>query len=311
MKRTGKIKWGNLRVGLFIVFAFAMLLYSSFRGGGTSIFQSKDRLVAYVYSVDGLVKGSPVWLGGVEVGNVKSVKFVNIDERRRIKVEFVVTRSVWEFITMDSKIKLGTIGLLGDKYVEVIPGSKDQLVVEPGAVLGVIEEGGIASVTEKVPSITGSLDSVLTNLKDVSRKLSEGKGTAGKMLSDSTLYDNFVAALDRTTELMTEIRKNQKTIMDKLGSTLTNTEGITARIDSGQGSLGKIINEDEIYDNLARSSMRLDSILTKIDRGDGSAGALLNDDRLYEEIHELVLRINNLVTDIEENPRKYFKFSVF
>ncbi len=311
MKRSGKIKWGNLWVGIIVTFAMAALLYSSFRGGGTSIFERKNKLVVYFGNVNGLVRGAPVWLGGVEVGNVRSIKFVNLDEKRRIKAVISVKKSVWESITADSRIMLGTIGLLGDKYVEVIPGTKGLPVVEPGTVLPTVEETGLNAVLTKAPKFIATIDSTLTNMKDITMALAHGEGTAGKFIFDTVLYDQLVAVLEQTTSIVSEIKKNQKRIIDRINTTFDNTASLTSRMEAGEGNLGKLIKDESLYNSLALSAARIDSILAKLDRGDGSAGALLNDDRLHEEISNLVVRINNLVADIEKNPRKYFKFSVF
>lgn len=311
MKRTGKIGWGGMKVGILVSIAIAAILYSSFSGGGVSIFAPRDNLVVYFQSVNGLLKGASVRLSGVEVGNVESITFVNLDPQRRLEVKLNVRESVWELITVDSKVQLGTIGLLGDKYLEIFPGTPGLPVVEPGAILSLKEETGIDAMAQKAPEITGSIDTLLSNLKTVSGKIAAGEGSVGKMITDSALYENLVNVLDRTTKVLAEIQRNQKEILSKLGSTLDNTTNITAKMDTGDGSLGQIVNDKRLYENAANSAQRLDSILAKIDRGQGSAGALVNDAELYEEIRNLVVRINNLVADIEKNPRKYFKFSVF
>jgi len=311
MKRTGKIGWGGMKVGILVSIAIAAILYSSFSGGGVSIFAPRDNLVVYFQSVNGLLKGASVRLSGVEVGNVESITFVNLDPQRRLEVKLNVRESVWELITVDSKVQLGTIGLLGDKYLEIFPGTPGLPVVEPGAILSLKEETGIDAMAQKAPEITGSIDTLLSNLKTVSGKIAAGEGSVGKMITDTALYENLVNVLDRTTKVLAEIQRNQKEILSKLGSTLDNTTNITAKMDTGDGSLGQIVNDKRLYENAANSAQRLDSILAKIDRGQGSAGALVNDAELYEEIRNLVVRINNLVADIEKNPRKYFKFSVF
>jgi len=300
-----------MKVGILITIAIAAILYSSFSGGGVSIFAPRDHLVAYFESVNGLLKGASVRLSGVEVGNVKSITFVNLDPQRRLEVKLNIRESVWNLITVDSKVQLGTIGLLGDKYIEIFPGTPGFPVVASGAVLAQKEESGIDAMAQKAPEITGSLDTLLVNLKQVSGKIAGGEGSVGRMLTDTALYDNLVKVLDRTTGVLAEIQRNQKEILSKLGSTLDNTSNITAKMDNGDGSLGQMVNDKRLYENAANSAGRLDSILTKIDRGQGSAGALVNDAELYEEIRNLVVRINNLIADIEKNPRKYFKFSVF
>ena len=311
MKRTGQVKWGSMKVGILVTFAIAVVLYASFSGGGVSFFAPRDYLVTYFENVNGLVKGASVRMAGVEVGNVKSVKFVNLDARRRLEVRLSVAESVWELITADSRAQLGTIGLLGDKYVEILPGTPGLPLMKSGDEIPIIPEVGLEPLVRRPPEVNSSIDSILYNLKDISRKIANGEGTAGRIISDTTLYANLATALEQTTRVMSEIQKNQKRIMDKLDATLERTSSITSKIDRGEGNLGKFVNEEGLYNNLSNSVGRLDSILAKIDRGDGSAGALVNDAQLYEEIRNLVVRVNNLIADIEKNPRKYFKFSVF
>ncbi len=311
MKRTGKIKWGSMKVGILITIALAAILYSSFSGGGVSIFAPKSYLMAYFSSVNGLLKGASVRLAGVEVGTVKSVEFVNLDVNRRLEVKMRIAESVWPLITEGSQVQLGTIGLLGDKYLEIFPGPPGNPMVKPGAILGVKKEFGLDVFSEKAPQYTAAVDTLLNSLKIISKKMADGQGSLGKAISDTSLYGGLVAVLDQTTDVLNELRRNQKRILEQLGTTLENSASITNKMDKGDGSLGLMVNDEQLYRNATNSAGRLDSILAKIDRGEGSAGALVNDAQLYEEIRNLVVRINNLVADIEKNPHKYFKFSVF
>jgi len=298
-------------IGILVTFALAVVLYTSFGGGGVSIFAPKKTVVAYFRDVNGLVKGAPVRLAGVEVGVVKSVEFVNLDAQRRLEVKMNVKESVWPLLTEDSKVQLGTLGLLGDKYIEIVPGSEGLPVVKPGSILQTIPEVGLDALVRKPPVVTNSIDSILLNLRDITTQIASNEGTIGKFISDTGLYQKLVTTLDRTTQVMTEFSRNQKAIMSKLDTTLDNAAGITGKIDRGEGSLGKLLTDDSLYDNLSSSSHRLDSILAMIENGEGSAGALIKDDRLYEEIRNLVTRMNSLVSDIETNPHRYLKFSIF
>jgi len=72
-----------------------------------------------------------------------------------------------------------------------------------------------------------------------------------------------------------------------------------------------LVNDPQLYDNLAASTAKLDTIMYKINMAEGSMGMLVNDTALYVEVTELMVRVNNLLSDIQDNPRKYFKFSVF
>ena len=135
MKRSGHIKWGNLKIGIVLTFAIFMMLWASFTGGGTSVFDSKSVFKCYFRNVNGLVSGSPIWMSGVEVGNVKSVKFVNLDKDKQVEVVCKIKTDVWYMMTEGVEVQLGTIGILGDKYVEVFPGPVGGVVIAEGNVV--------------------------------------------------------------------------------------------------------------------------------------------------------------------------------
>ncbi len=311
MKRSSKIKWGELKVGLLITFCLVILVWASFSGGGTSIFDRKIKFKAYFNNANGLVSGAPVWLSGVEVGNVKSISFVNLDKERQIEIQFVVVKSVVYMITEDAGVKLGTIGLLGDKYIEVRAGSLDKPQLEEGSVISTIPSGGLSAMFTEGEQMMTSTRELVENLSDVTGKMKQGEGTAGRLFTDDTLFTELTALIASMTVLINDMQISQKKIVNSIESVSSNLDEIAAQVNSNSGTIGKLISDPGVYDNIHSSTGRIDSILTKINRGEGTAGALVNDDELYQEIKNLVVRIENLVADIEQNPRKYFKFSVF
>jgi len=311
MKRSIKIPWGELKVGIVISIAILAVIWASFTGGGTSIFEVKTGYVTYVPNANGLVAGAPVWLAGVEVGNVKSLKFVNLDSIRRIKVEFTVMKSLRHMVTQDAGVQLGTIGLMGDKYLEVVPGSLELPLIESGGFVPNIPSGDLSSVFAESEQTMTSARTMVENLTDLTGRMRDGEGTIGQLFANDTLFHEMTTLLASVTLLIDDIQKNQERITTSIESVAENLSDITTQVNTNSGTLGKLISDPGVYDNIHSSTGRIDSILTKVNRGDGTAGALVNDAELYEEVRNLVVRIENLVADIEKNPRKYFKFSVF
>jgi len=311
MKRTSKIKWGEIRIGLLIAAAILVLMWASFSGGGTSVFHAKTSYRAYFANVNGLVRGSPVWIAGIEVGNVTSIEFVNLDSARQIEVKFKVLNSVTNMITTDASVKLGTIGFIGDKYIEVIPGTLTNPQLEPGSFLATAPSGNLDEVFAKSGSAVDDASELMNNLSEITARLKEGEGSFGKMFTESEIYDKLTRLIASLTVLVGDLQKNQARLITSIDNISADLADILVKVNTNEGTLGKIIADPALYNNLQSSSTHIDSILYKINRGDGTAGALVNDDELYEEVKNLVVRIENLVADIEKNPRKYFKFSVF
>ncbi len=311
MKRSTKVKWGEIKVGVLIAIAIFVLLWASFSGTGTSIFDKKVGYIAYFDNVSGLVKGAPVWIAGVEVGNVKSIKFVNLDSAGQIELKLRVKESVTNMITVDARIRLATIGMLGDKYVEIIPGTLGkQLIAEDGAIR-TDATGDLAAIMSEGEELITSSRKVMGNLCDITAGLKDGEGTIGQLLTNNQLHTELTGLIASMTVLMDGLQKNQERITSAMENISTDLADVTAKANSNSGTIGKLLSDPKLYDNLHSSSGRIDSILSKINQGQGTAGAMVNDDELYQEIKNLVVRINNLVTDIEQNPHKYLKFSVF
>ncbi len=311
MERTSTVKWSSLKVGLVLVFAIAAMLWASLTGGGTSIFDSKGEFVCYFRNVSGLMKGSPVWMSGVEVGNVRSVEFVNIDSLRQVKVVSRVKKSVWPMLTEGCRVQLGTIGFLGDKYLEVIPGPRQGRVLEEMGVIPVRDAGSAEAMFKTGEAALDEASSLLGNLNDVVARMNRGEGTLGRMTTSDSLYIQMTRLLSNMAALTKSLHDNQERIIGSIEKTADAVTDLSRQVQDNSGSLGKIISDPQLYDNLAATSARLDTIMRKVQAAEGSLGLFISDTAFYSETINLMTRIGNLVSDIEENPRKYFKFSVF
>lgn len=311
MKRSVKVGWGRLQVGLLLMFAVIVLIYASFTGGGTSIFESKDPFVTYFKNVDGLVRGSPVWMSGVEVGNVTSIKFEIRDSIRYIRVDCNVKDAIWPFLTKDARVQLGTIGFLGDKFVNIVPGKFGDKPIEKGGVIPVEQVANAKDMFKAGQNAFEQAGSVVQGLDTVLSRMNRGEGTLGKIATDAQLYDELTKLLANLTRLTADLQKNQERLTSSIETMSTSVGNLSQKVDQNTGTIGRLFNDAQLYDNLNATSARLDSVLTKIDMAQGNMGLLVNDTALYVEMVNLMTRANNLMADIEKNPRKYFKFSVF
>ncbi|MFH1374614.1 MAG: MlaD family protein [bacterium] len=311
MKQTVGVGWGSLKTGIILSLAVVALLWASLTGGGTSIFESKMQFMCYFKNINGLLPGSPVWMSGVEIGNVRSVSFVNLDSLRQVKVVCRVKKSVWPMLTEDAEVMLGTIGLVGDKYIEVFSGTKGKPVIAEMSVVRTRDAGDAATMFKTGEEAIGEARAVVDNLDQLLGRMNRGEGTLGQLATDDQLYHQLTSLAARLTELTVQLHQNQERIVSSLEKTANTVGELSEQVSSNTGTIGKLVNDPQLYDNLASTSARLDSIMYKLNTAEGSLGLLVSDTALYVEVTNLMARISNLVADIEKNPRKYFKFSVF
>ncbi len=310
MDKPSRLRWANLRVGLVVTIAIAILFWASFSGGGTSIFEPKNEFTAYFQNIDGLLAGSPIWMAGVEVGNVKSIKFVNLDSLRVVQIVGRVKEDVWPMVTTKSEVALGTIGFLGDKYVEVFP-SHEGDPLEEGGILPTRDIGSAEDLFAAGEDAMNEAGGLVRNLDTVLTRINDGRGTLGQMAVNDTLYHSLTSLMTEMTRLTAALQKNQERITVSLEQTASAVADLSAKVNENQGTIGRLVNDPKLYDNLATSTARLDTIMQRINMAEGSLGLLVNDTSLYNDVSNLLVRASNLIADIQARPREYFKFSVF
>jgi len=313
MKRAGKVKWGELKVGILIFIGILFMLYASFRGGGTSIFESKNDYTSYFEDLDGLAVGSPVWLAGVEVGNVDNVTFLEqqVELGKNIQIDMRVKGSVAYLITPGSRVQIATIGLLGDKYVKILPGPPADIPLAGGSVIPASGTAGLAGAMEGLPETIDRLNRLLTSVENLAAAVDTGSGTLAMLIRDPELATEVTNLIDRSSSLMATLERNASSMSRDFESISSDFHALSEELLSGQGTIAQLLKDPRPFDNIVSATARLDTLLAKVESGEGTAGQLVNDQELYDNITDLMARMNTLTKDLMDNPKKYFKFSVF
>ncbi len=285
----------SLVVGGFVVaalgaLALTILMLSSQEG----VFRDRYRLVAYYDNVGGLISNAPVWLAGTQVGRVESVELgAHPGGEPAVVVRLQIDTAVQSRIRADSAASIGTIGLLGDRYVEVSLGTPDAPALEPGDEIRAVSPADLSRVVDtgtkaldNISSLAESLNAVVSEFEqdaggeglaksvvavaDIVRQIQEGGG-----LLHSLIYDEYSGSG-----------------VESIEGSLSTLEGILDEIAHGQGLLHSLIyepvGEQDVVVEAMEAGSRLNSILAKMDRGEGTIGLLLNDPTLYEDLKRLI-----------------------
>src|SRR6266545_270075 len=131
MPRTRSLAWSELKIGVLTIVAIVIAGVLIFAlTGSRGFFWQRYHLKTRFATVAGLATGSPVRVGGVEVGSVKSVQFAG----DQIDVTFDVKKDVQDKITDRSKATLGSISLLGEGAIDITPSSSGTPIPEWGYV---------------------------------------------------------------------------------------------------------------------------------------------------------------------------------
>jgi phospholipid/cholesterol/gamma-HCH transport system substrate-binding protein len=281
---------GSFALAALAALALAILSLSSQQ----NVFGSRYHLVGYYDNVQGLIPNAPVWLAGTRVGRVETVALGNRgDGRPAVKVVLVVNQSVQDRIRRDSTASIGTIGLLGDRYVEIALGSPDQPQLEDGAEIAVANPANLARVMD---TGTQALDNIATLAKNLNTLVSgvggdkSGKGLATSIASMSDILSNVQNGDGLLHSLIYDQYKGGG--IESIEKSLVTLEGILDEVAHGNGLLHSLVyeplTEQDVVLEALDAGARLNSILAKVDTGEGTIGLLLNDPTLYEDLKRLV-----------------------
>ncbi len=307
----------NLKVGLFVLIALAIFgIFVFFLGGEENFFRRTYVIQTSFTNVAGLAEGAAVRLSGLKIGGVKEILFPEEPGKNFILVVMEVTEEGMRRIGPDAVATIRTEGLLGDKYIEILRGSKEPPKEIPDtlqissytppqleSLLGQSEE-----LVDNIISISKSLDEIVKafgkeeNIENISRTIASvrksveavekergvlhaliyGKKDKSAKGFEGTLdkFDESVTALN---DLLKDVRKQEGII-----NALIYDEELAQKLDQTVTNINSAVqaisSESGILPDLKETVSNFRDISERLEGGEGTIGALINDPTLYDNL---------------------------
>ena len=275
MPSQSQLQWSRLRVGITVLVATVTLTVVIFLIGSTSFFTRQIHLRTYFDNAQGLRRGAPVRLQGVDIGNVVRISVNSRNPLKPVEVFMKVNTRYLDFLRKDSNAELSTAGVLGETYVDINSSTATGPPVQEGDVLDSVTQPNIGGVISASQGTLQNVDILVRRLDRIVSAIEEGKGTAGKLIYDPSMFN-------------------------RLNTTLGEMQQMVNEIHSGKGSVGKLIMSDELFNKANASVDKLNSIIDEINRGNGTIGKLLKDETIYKNLNQTVAKTNALMDDVNQ-----------
>jgi phospholipid/cholesterol/gamma-HCH transport system substrate-binding protein len=233
----------EIKVGIFVViilFLFGVGIFAI--GSHQKYFQRQYTLWASFSNIKGLIVGAPVRLSGLTVGRVNAILFSEDPAAKTIRVELKINKSVQERIREDSIASIQTMGLLGDKYVEISMGSPEQDILTDEARIKSLDPLDLMEYASKLEETIDAVNTILIDVKAISGEIRAGEGLLHAILYDPAggeLVNNLAVASGSAEDLMKDAASAVKSV-----------DNIVKKVERGEGSLGGIINDPTVYEDL-------------------------------------------------------------
>lgn len=255
----------NLRVGLLAIAALLLVAMTILMvGNRRQLFIRHTRYTTSFLNVTGLEHGSPVKLNGVTVGFIEDIELPAGAQQPRIEIRFTLDSRYTERIREDSAVSIKSMGLLGDKYLEITSGSIDSPRILEGGVVPGRDPAELSQFVSTGGDLLQNLISISVSLKTILGRVEAGEGLLGE--------------LTRSPDSGSHLSENLTDTVATLGS-------ILGKIERGEGLLGRMVSEEsgsgDILDELKASSRSIHRITTQVaidmERHDTTYAALLRD----------------------------------
>jgi|TARA_B100001059_G_C17790807_1_gene560032 phospholipid/cholesterol/gamma-HCH transport system substrate-binding protein len=296
----------EIKTGILALFAILLLIYGYGFLKGSDLFSNERTFYVSYDNVAGLTVSAPVTINGYVVGQVKKIEFEN--DLGGLLVTFSVTKN-FNF-SKNSIVRIYSTSVIGGNALAIIPEiDKDRIAIDGDVLKGEIEKGMLESLTSglkplenKIYTTLSGLDSLLINLNSVLNKDTKNN------LKDaiSSLTKTVYSFEDSSSDLNSLLKENKP----KLDSTFSNMETITDNLAVFSDSITQI-DIKAISNNLETTLDSFNSIMDKFNNGEGSIGKLINDENLYKNLEAASKELEELLRDLKENPKRYVHISVF
>ena len=299
MKLT-KSFWNGLIVILAVVLFYLMVQY--LKNDLSS--QSTYNFIVLFESVQGLNEGDNVNMLGKKIGQVNSTNITG----KKVQVSLSIDRAF--NIPVDSEIEVRSEGLMGSKYVSIIPGSNTKKMISDGALVEGKREYDYTMITGEIQPLTQDLAAFARSLRatlgesekdDIRSSLENIKSATDQI--DTVLISNLIISLKNITNDMDSFVKDSKKTMISISST---SDNLSRSFDNISKSLSQTINKlNNIVLDFNGTTNKLTEIVDRVENGKGTFGKLVNDPSLYNSIEKLVTDIDGIVVDFKSKPKKY------
>ncbi len=270
------------------------------------IFSSYRTYYAVYDHVGGLAPATPVTINGFPVGKVLQIRF--LDGKGKLLVSFSI-ESDFQF-SKNSKAEIYDTGIIGGKGLQIIPVFDDSAVSVSGDTLpSSIRPGLTELVTQKLTplqemmeNMVVSADSVMVGVNGILDE--DTRENIKKSISDLTVT---VSNFKRTSGKLNNFMDNNG---EKLSKSITDVNNITGKLSGVSDQLAKADYEKTMKD-LQSVADKFNKVLSKMENGEGTIGKLLKDEEMYANLTETSKQLGLLLEDMRLNPKRYVHLSVF
>lgn len=295
----------ELKVGILAIAAVALFIFGYNFLKGNNVFNSSRVFYAIYDNVEGLSQSAPVTINGYQVGSVTSIDFT---KQGSLLVALNINKDIQ--FSKKSVAQIYGGGLIGGKSVQIVLKKESEEMAKPGDTLqSSVEEGLIELVNEKLTPLKDKISKAVVEIDTLLQSVN--------YILDTETRDNLKESIKSLNNTLTSLSSSSSRIESVIDTNAEHISNTLKKFSKTSDNLEKMsdtlsqIEFNRIVQTADETLLNLNEISNKLNEGDGSLGKLLNDDQLYENIESASKELEELLRDLKLNPKRYVHFSVF
>ncbi|TMM31907.1 MCE family protein [Polaribacter aestuariivivens] len=276
---------------------------------GQNLFDTGTRIFKVEYGkIGGLTRSSAVTINGLKVGKVDKIEFNTTKEKRGHLIVTFIVENEFQF-SKKSIVKIYSPNPLSGSNLAIVPNYEGEMAVSGDVLQGEMEESLFTSIGERLNPLQQKIEKVIVRADTLFSGIN-------KILNDETVdgINNSVSNLAATiADIRSTIQHVNSLVVDNqenLKVTFENTRNITENFSKLSDSL-TTVNINQIVQKAENAVDNFNELSKKINSGDGSIAKLINDKKMYNNLEAATKELEELLRDIKLNPKRYVHFSIF
>jgi phospholipid/cholesterol/gamma-HCH transport system substrate-binding protein len=291
----------NIKLGIFVLAGLVLFMGAVFLvGSENNLFSKTFTTHAIFKNVEGLKEGDNVWLSGVKIGTVRDVRIVT---EGKVVVTLSLKNKQNRFIKKDATAFIGSDGLVGSKIVVIRPGTQTS-VIQDTDTIGALSPADTQDLLNIAKDVGDNTRSLTSDLKMLAKKVNDGQGIVGELLSDGDFARDLRASADHmrmTTDRTAQASQELHAMLYKLN----HGDGLINRL-ATDTSLSytfdqTLANVRELSKNSAEMSQGLKELIGKMNSGNNAIGVLLADSLFADRLKVTVENAQHATAKLDEN----------
>jgi len=271
--------------------------------------QTREYSLTIMYkNVNGLQEGSPITVAGLRIGQVEAMTLTG----NAIAVTISIQRKIQ--LPRDSRAIIKSESIMGGKYIEITPGTQTAMLKNHDTILGSYE-ADLTELTATLAPISSNVLGILENVNSTFDEKTRLR--IKNIVSDISRSSSELQRLIQTEGKHLDYAiGNFATLSDNLSHFAVNLDTIAmsqrGNLDSSMATLRRVATTlDRVSADLQSTTQSLNVVVGKMRNGEGTLGKLIQDEQLYDNLDSLSVSLNSLARDLKENPGRYVRISLF